>query len=220
MEVGKVKKRWERTNVTNLLRNGQSGTYYARVKVNGKEKWRSLKTKVFSVAKLKVGDVEKDERSKGKVAAAESLPKGGEMTVQRFIDIYLARTANDSALRPATKSRREIAVKAIIKTWQDLPLRDARRVIRVRVFAQYCPHGHSRIRWFLPYRRCRTVTGRRSRSINLLRRRGRIGSRRIAADHLPPDHSPHPSAIGLLAAQRIPKRQVHALVCGSRVNRS
>jgi hypothetical protein len=49
MEVGKVKKRWERTNVTNLLRNGQSGTYYARVKVNGKEKWRSLKTKVFSV---------------------------------------------------------------------------------------------------------------------------------------------------------------------------
>ena len=38
------KKGWERTNVTNLLRNGQSGTYYARVKVNGKEKWKSLKT--------------------------------------------------------------------------------------------------------------------------------------------------------------------------------
>jgi integrase len=128
MEVGKGKKRWERTNVTNLLRNGQSGTYYARVKVNGKEKWRSLKTKVFSVAKLKVGDVEKDERSKGMVAASESLAEGGETTVQRFIDIYLARTANDSALRPATKSRREIAVKAILKTWQDLPLRDARRV--------------------------------------------------------------------------------------------
>lgn len=59
--MGKVKKRWERTNVTNLLRNGRSGTYYARVKVNGKEKWRSLKTSVFSVAKLKVGDVEKEE---------------------------------------------------------------------------------------------------------------------------------------------------------------
>jgi excisionase family DNA binding protein len=52
---GQSKKKWERTNVTNLLRNGQSGTYYARVKVNGKEKWRTLKTKVFSVAKLKLG---------------------------------------------------------------------------------------------------------------------------------------------------------------------
>lgn len=128
MDVGKVQKRWERTNVTNLLRNGQSGTYYARVKVNGKEKWRTLKTKVFSVAKLKLGDVEREERSKGLVATAEALPKGGETTVERFINIYLAQTRDDPALRPATKSRREIAVKAILKTWRDLPLRDARRV--------------------------------------------------------------------------------------------
>jgi integrase len=128
MDVGKVRKKWERTNVTNLLRNGQSGTYYARVKVNGKEKWRTLKTKVFSVAKLKLGDVEREERSKGLVASAEALPQGGETTVERFINIYLARTKDDPALRPATKSRREIAVKAILKTWRDLPLRDARRV--------------------------------------------------------------------------------------------
>jgi hypothetical protein len=32
----------ERTNVTNLLRNRQSGRYYARVKVHGKQKWRTL----------------------------------------------------------------------------------------------------------------------------------------------------------------------------------
>lgn len=128
MKTSKGGKTWERTNVTNLLRNGQSGTYYARVKVNGKEKWRTLKTKVFSVAKLKVGDVERDERSKGVVAAAEALPGGGETVVERFINIYLARTKNDPALKPASKSRREIAVKAILKTWRDLPMRDARRV--------------------------------------------------------------------------------------------
>jgi hypothetical protein len=90
--VGKVRKKWERTNVTNLLRNGQSGTYYARVKVNGKEKWRTLRTKVFSVAKLKLSDVEKEERSKGLVATSEALPQGGETTVERFISIYLTRT--------------------------------------------------------------------------------------------------------------------------------
>jgi integrase len=128
MKSSKGEKTWERTNVTNLLRNGQSGTYYARVKVNGKEKWRTLKTKVFSVAKLKLGDVERDERSKGVVAAAAALPDGGETVVERFINAYLTRTKNDPALKAATKSRREIAVKAILKTWRDLPARDARRV--------------------------------------------------------------------------------------------
>jgi hypothetical protein len=54
MKTVKGGKTWERTNVTNLLRNGQSGNYYACVKVNGKEKWWALKTKVVSVAKLKL----------------------------------------------------------------------------------------------------------------------------------------------------------------------
>ena len=54
METTKSEQQWERTNVTNLLRNRQSGNYYARVKVNGKQKWRSLKTEVFSVAKLRL----------------------------------------------------------------------------------------------------------------------------------------------------------------------
>jgi hypothetical protein len=56
MAMSKRETVWERTNVTNLLRNRQSGTYYARAKVNGKQKWRSLETKVFSVAKLKLPD--------------------------------------------------------------------------------------------------------------------------------------------------------------------
>lgn len=34
--------RWQRADVANQLRNRQSGTYYARVKVNGKQKGRSL----------------------------------------------------------------------------------------------------------------------------------------------------------------------------------
>jgi hypothetical protein len=54
--------KWEKTNVTNLLRNRQSGIYYARARVHGKQKWRSLETTVFTVAKLKLGDVEKDLR--------------------------------------------------------------------------------------------------------------------------------------------------------------
>ena len=49
METIKSERQWERTNVTNLLRNRQSGKYYVYVKAHGKQKWRPLKTKVFSV---------------------------------------------------------------------------------------------------------------------------------------------------------------------------
>jgi len=129
MKTGKQKKGWERTNVTNLVRNGQSGHYYARVKVNGKEKWKSLKTTLFSVAKLKLADFEKDVRAQGQVAISDDAASGsGEATVQRFIGVYRSRTENDSSLAPATKSRRDIALKALVKTWPELPHRDARRV--------------------------------------------------------------------------------------------
>jgi hypothetical protein len=42
-----------------------SGTYYARVKVNGKQKWRTLDITLFSVARLRLGDVEKELRVQG-----------------------------------------------------------------------------------------------------------------------------------------------------------
>jgi len=59
-------KRWERTTVTNPWKLATSGGCYARVNVNGKEKWRSLKTKVLGVAKLRLADFERSERANGK----------------------------------------------------------------------------------------------------------------------------------------------------------
>ncbi|MEO6874546.1 MAG: site-specific integrase [Opitutaceae bacterium] len=129
MEVGKHEKGWERTNVTNLLRNRQSGNYYARVKVNGKQKWRSLETTVFSVAKLRVADAEKEIRSQGIASKAEVESGNGDEThVGRFATIYRQRTADNASLSAGTKLRRDIAVKAILKTWPELADRDVRRL--------------------------------------------------------------------------------------------
>lgn len=123
------KKGWERTNVTNLLRNRQSRTYYARVKVNGKQKWRGLETTVFSVAKLRLADVEKEVRAQGIAARAESeAGNGNETNVGRFVAIYRQRTQHNASLSAGTKLRREIAIKAVLKTWPDLAERDARRL--------------------------------------------------------------------------------------------
>ena len=131
MKESKTETVWETTNVTNLLRNRQSGTYYARVKVNGKQKWVSLKTKVFSVAKLKLADVEKAVRSQALMARGDTGPgQSSETTVNRFIGILQERIKNDPSLAAGTKERRETAIKALIKTWPDLPQRDARRLTR------------------------------------------------------------------------------------------
>jgi hypothetical protein len=115
MEAEKSEKTWERTNVTNLVRNGQSGTYYARVKVNGKEKWRTLKTKVFTVAKLRLGDVKKQSCAN---VPQESV--GTETLVGHFITHYKERTRLDSSLAASSRERRESAIKALVKTWPGL----------------------------------------------------------------------------------------------------
>jgi integrase len=122
-------KGYEGTNVTNLLRNRQSGIYYARVRVNGKQKWRSLDTKLPTVAKLRLADVAKELRAEGILQAPENALAGpAETKMGSFITILRQRLADDSKLAPASKSRREIAIKALLKTWPELPTLDARRV--------------------------------------------------------------------------------------------
>ena len=129
MKDENAEKGWERTNVTNLLHNGQNGTYYARVKVNGKQKWKSLKTSLFSVARLRLADFEAQVRSRRAVETGNTAAtKGEEASMTRFIAICRQRTENDSSLARATKTRRETAMKAIMKTWPDLASRDVRRV--------------------------------------------------------------------------------------------
>lgn len=133
MEEGKTENKWERTNVTNLLRNRESGTYYARVKVNGKQKWRTLKTTVSSVAKLRLADKEREIRDQSQTATGEAKTTGtGQMTMGHLINVYLARVKADASLAPATKERRATAMKAVKTTWPDLAERDVRRVSAVQ----------------------------------------------------------------------------------------
>ena len=47
---------WNRTSVQNLVRH-KSSRYYARVFANGKETWKSLKTDLLEVAKIKLREI-------------------------------------------------------------------------------------------------------------------------------------------------------------------
>ncbi|MEO7796630.1 MAG: hypothetical protein ABIY47_02770 [Opitutaceae bacterium] len=115
METVKNEPRWERTNVTNLLRNRQSGTYYARVKVNGKQKWRGLKTAVFSVAKLRLAYAEKTVRSQALLASGKAWPVPPRPPWLRFNASYRAGLSNNSKRAASTEPRADDSVGTVIK---------------------------------------------------------------------------------------------------------
>jgi len=55
-----AKQDWQKTAYANLIRYVPSGSYYARLRVKGKLIRRSLNTDLISVAKLRLGDFEKE----------------------------------------------------------------------------------------------------------------------------------------------------------------
>ncbi len=105
---------WERTSVQCLLRNKQSGGYYARFTVSGKQKWIALDTDVFTVAKLRLGDKKAEvEKQRGSVVNVDT----GKANMGEIITVYLARTRANPDFKPATIKARETALKKLTKTW-------------------------------------------------------------------------------------------------------
>jgi integrase len=61
---------WLKTPFANLVRYVPSGVYFSRIRVQGKLIRRSLKTNKLTVAKLRLGDLEKVERQRVEVQGA------------------------------------------------------------------------------------------------------------------------------------------------------
>jgi hypothetical protein len=53
----------EKTRLQNLVRQN-SGRYYARLHLDGKEIWKSLKTSHFSVAEARLANLQKEHRER------------------------------------------------------------------------------------------------------------------------------------------------------------
>jgi len=117
-------KDWQKTQYSNLIRYVPSGTYFARLRVRGKLIRKSLKTDVLSVAKLRLGDLETNERE-----AAESNEAAfkGRMAFGDCVEIFKAQTTANTLLKPTAKSYRKESVESIIRTWPGILARDVRR---------------------------------------------------------------------------------------------
>jgi integrase len=110
-------KDWQKTQFANLVRYVPSGTYYARLRVAGKLIRKSLKTDVLPVAKLRLGDLDKQERQRAESTDAAAR---GKMTVGDAVEIHKQRVAGDASLKPRTKEYDGQRLVALLKSWPGL----------------------------------------------------------------------------------------------------
>lgn len=129
--VPQQKTTWQRTSVQNLLRNRQSGHYYGRFTISGKQKWFALETDVLSVAKLRLADKAGEvQRLRGTTANVEA----GDATMHDLIEVFKTRTLANGDIKPATITARLGAVKRILKTWPGIEALEPRQITPSTVF--------------------------------------------------------------------------------------
>jgi len=108
---------WERTSVQNLLRHGKSGKFYGRWTIGGKQKWKSLKTEVFTVAKLRLND------EAGKIEAlraGRAAVSAGSGSMADLMALYDERVRSNSDLKPNSVRARISGLVKLRKTWPAL----------------------------------------------------------------------------------------------------
>ena len=114
-----------------LLRHKQSGGYYGRFTLHGKQKWYTLDTDVFTVAKLRLADKAADvEKIRGTVAHVAA----GKATMGELMEVYTARTKTNPDLRPSTVASRLVSLKKLQKTWPGIEGLEPKQITPSAVF--------------------------------------------------------------------------------------
>ena len=125
---------WQPTQYANIVRHVPSGIHYARLRIKGKLIWRSLKTDKISIAKLRLGDVEDEERKKAEVGFIKTKDK---ILVRHCIDAYrekkfrpaTPRNQKDAKpLKPAAIAYYEQRVESLLKSWPGFENLEVRHV--------------------------------------------------------------------------------------------
>jgi len=98
--------------VPNLLQYVSSGTYYGRIKVNGKTIRESLETDVWSKAKQRLSDFQsKHQKNRGRFEAP---------FYKEAVELFKQDLAHDTTIKPQSKQYRLWCIKKLEKSWPEL----------------------------------------------------------------------------------------------------
>lgn len=105
------------TSVQHLYRRDPLGIFYALLYSRGRQKWVSLRTKVFSVAKL---ELLKHLKAHYAVADAENAIGRGKATLENLAAIYLQEVELNGGIKASTKEYRGKTIRYLFKSWHGL----------------------------------------------------------------------------------------------------
>jgi integrase len=112
-----IKTTFKPTAVQFLYRREPIGVYYARLYFRGLDKWVSLKTKVFAVAKL---ELHKLLLSHYPAQDAQTAVAIGKATFGDLAAIYLQGVELNGAIKTSTKEYRGKTIKYLFRSWPEL----------------------------------------------------------------------------------------------------
>jgi integrase len=102
-----------------------NGRYYARLYLNGKEIWKSLRTTHFGIAEAKLAEVRKEHRkSRGK----EADRGDNKMTLGQASDLHMKQLEERVTIKRRTKKYWRETLDALIRSWPELPEKEVRRI--------------------------------------------------------------------------------------------
>lgn len=124
MKTETTVKTWEKTRLQNLVRH-KSGRYYARLYLNGKEVWKSLKTSHFSVAEARLGAAVKEHRER---RGTNTDSTSAKMTFVQAAAIHLKQLEGKASIKKATRHYWNQISKALLKKWPELGESEIRKL--------------------------------------------------------------------------------------------
>jgi len=99
-------------NVPNLTQYVSNGNYYGRIKVGGKLIRESLKTTVWTTAKLRLADFQKRQQE----AKADVVPP----KFTEAVELFKQELVNDTTIKPRSKEYRLLCLQKIGSSWPGL----------------------------------------------------------------------------------------------------
>jgi hypothetical protein len=112
-----------KTRLSYLVRHKRTGGYYARAYANGKEVWRSLKTKHFSIAESRLAEFLKAPRATCRHrlrARSSTFGAAAEMSRLRLID--------NPKIKPRTRDYYGEILAQLKRSWPSLREAEVRKI--------------------------------------------------------------------------------------------
>lgn len=122
--MSKSGKTWTSTRYQYLYRHS-SGVYYARLTVNKKKIWRSLKTDILSIARAQLADILKEEEKRAELGGTSS---SDAITLEKAAALRLERVIDDISTKESTKTYQREIHHVLFRDWPDLAKKDVRKV--------------------------------------------------------------------------------------------